>query len=84
MNIEANSIFIIEGIFLMRHEWRGFYDYRLYIDCPSTIREERVLQRDVYIGDFITRLHKYKKKILAGREVLFNERKSISCSRFSL
>ncbi|MGG2113965.1 uridine kinase [Lysinibacillus pakistanensis] len=62
MNIEANSIFIIEGIFLMRHEWRSFYDYRLFIDCPSTIREERVLQRDVYIGDFITRLHKYKKR----------------------
>ncbi|MFE3576126.1 hypothetical protein [Lysinibacillus sp. NPDC059133] len=49
IKLETNSIFMIEGVFLFRHEWRSFYDYRLFLDIPRTVREERVLQRDAYI-----------------------------------
>ena len=68
MTLVANAILIVEGIFLFRSEWRGFYDYRLYIECPRTVREERVLQRDVYIGDFQARLDKYKRRYWPAEE----------------
>ncbi|MDM5246087.1 kinase [Lysinibacillus sp. G4S2] len=68
ITLAANSILIVEGIFLLRSEWRSFYDYSLYIECPKTVREERVLQRDVYIGDFRTRLNKYRRRYWPAEE----------------
>lgn len=35
------DIIIVEGVFLQRPEWREFFDYVLYIDCPRSIRFER-------------------------------------------
>lgn len=60
--IAADSILIIEGVFLQRHEWRKFYDYTLFLQCSKTIREERVLSRDSYIGDLHARIDKYKRR----------------------
>ncbi|MGE7675677.1 kinase [Lysinibacillus sp. NPDC094403] len=68
VKLETNSILFIEGIFLLRQEWRTFYDYRLFIDIPRTFREERVLQRDVYIGDFQARLSKYQRRYWPAEE----------------
>lgn len=60
--IEANSIIVVEGIFLQRESWQSYFDYKIYIDCPKAIRYERVLNRDVYIGDFDAILNKYKRR----------------------
>lgn len=62
MSIAADSILLIEGIFLQRHEWRRFYDYTLFLECSRTIREERVLSRDSYIGDLQARIDKYNRR----------------------
>ncbi|CAH1204253.1 Uridine kinase [Paenibacillus plantiphilus] len=34
-------VVIIEGVFLQRKEWRGFYDYVAYLDCPQNMRFAR-------------------------------------------
>lgn len=34
-------IIVIEGVFLQRKEWREFFDYMVYLDCP---REQRFLR----------------------------------------
>ncbi|QDQ00390.1 uridine kinase [Lysinibacillus fusiformis] len=60
--IAADSILLIEGIFLQRNEWRSFYDYTLFLECSRTTREERVLSRDSYIGDLQARIDKYKRR----------------------
>ncbi|WP_235616316.1 uridine kinase [Lysinibacillus parviboronicapiens] len=62
MVVATDSILLIEGIFLQRHEWRKFYDYTLFLQCSRTIREERVLSRDSYIGDLHARMDKYKSR----------------------
>jgi uridine kinase len=36
--LSLNGLILIEGVFLQRKEWRAFYDYMVYLDCP---REER-------------------------------------------
>lgn len=38
IEIPESCIVIIEGIFLQRREWRGFYDFLVYLDCPRTKR----------------------------------------------
>lgn len=53
---------IIEGIFLQRDEWKDFYDFIIYVDCPREIRDKRVLNRDQYIGSLEERLKKYKTR----------------------
>ncbi|MDZ5471445.1 kinase [Bacillus sp. 31A1R] len=62
------SIVLVEGIFLQRHEWRDYLDFVIYIDCPRDIRYKRVLTRDTYIGDFESRLNKYKNRYWLGED----------------
>lgn len=57
-----NSILLIEGVFLQRNEWREFYDYTIFLECPRHVREERVLKRDSYIGDVSAVREKYEKR----------------------
>ncbi|MFJ7733766.1 kinase [Lysinibacillus sp. NPDC097231] len=76
--LDSNSILIIEGVFLLRHEWRNFYDYRLFIDIPRQVREERVLQRDVYIGDSEARLSKYERRYWPAEDYYLEKEKPLA------
>lgn len=66
--ISSNSMILIEGIFLQRKEWKTFYDYILFLDCARETRYERVLKRDLYIGDLKVRVNKYKRRYWLGEE----------------
>ncbi|MHA6253192.1 kinase [Oceanobacillus sp. CAU 1775] len=69
-NIEIThpSIVLVEGIFIQRHEWREYLDIIIFVDCPDKEREERVLDRDQYIGDYQKRLAKYKRRYWPAEE----------------
>ncbi|WP_077625137.1 kinase [Sediminibacillus massiliensis] len=41
VKIPESCYIIIEGVFLQRREWKGFYDYLVYIDCPRDKRFNR-------------------------------------------
>ncbi|MFD0698431.1 kinase [Paenibacillus sp. GCM10027628] len=41
VEIPRNSIVIVEGVFLQRKEWREFFDFVVYLDCPRQTRFER-------------------------------------------
>jgi uridine kinase len=41
VRVPETCLIIIEGVFLQRKEWRGFYDYMIYLDCPREKRFER-------------------------------------------
>ncbi|WP_234998449.1 kinase [Salirhabdus sp. Marseille-P4669] len=60
--IKPTSIILIEGIFIQRREWREYFDFVIFIDCPHKERADRVLKRDLYIGDYQNRLTKYQKR----------------------
>ncbi|QMV44022.1 kinase [Cohnella cholangitidis] len=68
VTVPTDSIVLIEGIFLQRKEWRKFYDIIIFLDCPLELRNERVLNRDSYIGDNHAIINKYKSRYWPGEE----------------
>ena len=50
-DITMGSVVIVEGVFLQREELRDLFDFMIYIDISESVRLERVLERDGYIGD---------------------------------
>ncbi|MCU6793115.1 kinase [Paenibacillus sp. WQ 127069] len=48
--IPETCVNVIEGVFLQREEWRGLYDYIVYLDCPRNkrlLRESELTQRNM-------------------------------------
>ncbi|GGA38198.1 uridine kinase [Psychrobacillus lasiicapitis] len=80
INIEQCTVILLEGIFLQRKEWSGFFDYIVYLDCPKKIRSERVLQRDEYLGNMNNRLKKYERRYWRGEEYYLQEVNPIESS----
>jgi uridine kinase len=39
--IPNDCVVIVEGVFLQRNEWREFFDYLVYLDCPRETRFTR-------------------------------------------
>lgn len=61
-DIPKGSIIIVEGVFLQRKEIKNCFDYTIYIDIPESIRLDRVLKRDLYIGDKQQIINKYSNR----------------------
>ena len=72
IEVVPRSITLIEGVFLQRPEWREYLDLAIYLSCPNEIRRERVLRRDVYIGDEKAILDKYKNRYWLAEDYYFN------------
>ena len=60
--VSKDTVVIVEGIFLQRKELEGIFDYMVYIDIPEKVRLERVLERDIYIGDRESIKEKYERR----------------------
>lgn len=60
--VPSRGMVLIEGVFLQRKDWRSYFDYMIYVNCPREIRAESVLGRDHYLGDFAARLKKYQQR----------------------
>src|SRR5690606_28757279 len=71
LSIPSDSMILVEGVFLQRKEWKSYYDFTVFIDCPREVRHERVLQRDRYIGNEQAILDKYKRRYWLGEEHYF-------------
>ncbi|MDA5561589.1 kinase [Exiguobacterium sp. MMG028] len=69
IDVSSAYTIVVEGIFLQRPEWRPYYDYVIYLDCPREVRYERVLNRDTYLGNPEERLAKYKRRYWAGEDL---------------
>lgn len=44
------GLIIVEGVFLQRKEWRSYFDYIIYLDCPRETRfkrEKEETQQDI-------------------------------------
>lgn len=62
ISFSTNSLFLIEGVFIQRNEWRSYFDEVIFLDCPKEERYKRVLERDTYIGNKQAILEKYEKR----------------------
>lgn len=82
INISGSSMIIIEGVFLLRDEWKSFYDYIVFLDCPKEMRYARVIQRDTYIGDKEERLHKYTIRYWVAEEYYLEKQNPIKRAHY--
>lgn len=82
INISGYSMIIIEGIFLLRDEWKSFYDYIVFLDCPKEVRYKRVIQRDTYIGDKEKILHKYTLRYWVAEEYYLEKQNPIKRAHY--
>lgn len=82
LRIFPSGIVIIEGIFLLRSEWKAYYDYTIFLDCPREIRSERVLHRDKYIGDLEERLKKYKNRYWLAEDYYVKKQKPLELADY--
>ncbi|GAE44480.1 kinase [Mesobacillus boroniphilus] len=41
LQLNGKDVFIVEGVFLQRKEWRPYLDFTVFIDCPRDIRFAR-------------------------------------------
>ena len=57
--IPETCLIIIEGVFLQRKEWRNFFDFIVYLDCPRDKRFQRESEEtQKNIGKFVNRYWK--------------------------
>ena len=82
INLSDCSVVIIEGIFLLRDEWKSFYDYIVFLDCPKEMRYARVIQRDTYIGDIGERLNKYTIRYWVAEEYYLEKQNPINRAHY--
>lgn len=50
VKLPNTCVIVIEGVFLQRKEWRSFYDYVVYLDCPRNkrfLRESKHTQQNI-------------------------------------
>jgi len=62
IHVKRDGMLLVEGVFLQRLQWRHYYDYVVFADCPFALRRARVLERDAYIGSEHAILAKYETR----------------------
>lgn len=72
-DVTEHTVVIVEGIFLQRKELKGIFDFMVYIDIPETVRLERVLKRDTYIGNEQQIVDKYQNRYFPAEHKYFSE-----------
>jgi uridine kinase len=73
VTLPQKCMIIIEGVFLQRKEWRGYFDYVIYLDCPKEVRfsrESEETRRN--IEKFINRYWKAEDHYLSTEDPIMN------------
>lgn len=68
MAVPQDGLLIVEGVYLQRQEWRDFFDYVLYIDCPRDIRFDRITRRGGQDLHDPARIELYKRRYWAAED----------------
>ncbi len=84
LDIPADSVVIVEGVFLQRPELSGVFDYVIYLDVPQDVRLQRVLLRDGYIGDRDAITEKYEQRYFPAERFYVEHCHPAECADFVL
>ncbi|MDF2946464.1 MAG: uridine kinaselike protein [Bacillales bacterium] len=76
IELPTNCLIIIEGVFLQRKEWRDFFDYVVYMDCP---RKERFQREDELTQ---LNLNKLEKRYWKAEEYYLQTEKPMERANF--
>lgn len=73
IKIPRGSILLLEGMFLQRIELRKYLDYIVYLEVPKEVRLNRVINRDMYIGDPEDIKSKYERRYFPAEDKYIEE-----------
>jgi len=74
-----NCILIFDGVFLMRPELQGFWDYKIWLDVDFYIVLERAMKRDLQLfGDADKVKEKYMKRYIPGQKIYLDKVNPVS------
>lgn len=69
-----NAIFVIDGVFLQRPEFREYWDYTVLLDVSDETAIERGAVRDTgRIGDLKAAREKYINRYIASQKIYYDE-----------
>lgn len=68
LELNPETVLIVEGVFLQRKELKDLFDFVIYIDVPKEERLIRVLKRDTYIGNEYEIEEKYQKRYFPAED----------------
>ncbi len=73
-NTSSNAIFVIDGVFIQRPEFREYWDYTVLLDISDKTAIERGSVRDTdRIGDLESARQKYINRYIASQEIYYDE-----------
>lgn len=82
--VPRGSVILLEGIFLQRYEIREYLNYVVYLDVPKAIRLNRVINRDMYIGDEEEIKFKYERRYFPAEDKYIEEYNPVKNADFVL
>ena len=67
---DTDAILLFDGVFLLRPEINGQWDYRIFVDVPFAVTVERAILRDRDLfGSAETTRVRYEERYIPGQEI---------------
>ena len=71
---EVNAVLLFDGIFLLRSELVGYWDYTIFVDATFEITLARAERRDAMSFDSVDELRRrYEQRYIPGQKLYFAE-----------
>ncbi len=72
--VQAKSVLLVDGVFLLRPELRAAWELSVYLDVPESVTLARAAMRDSErLVDEDTVLHRYRQRYLPGQAIYRRE-----------
>lgn len=84
IKIPKGSILLLEGVFLQKKEIKEYFDYMIYMDVSKSIRTNRVIDRDKYIGNLEDIKSKYNRRYFPAEDKYIEEYSPVENADFVL
>lgn len=71
---EANAVLLFDGVFLLRPELRGYWDFTIFVEAAFETIIDRARQRDVVLlGSVDEVMKRYEHRYIPGQKLYFAE-----------
>jgi len=69
---EPGSVLLFDGVFLLRDELIGYWDYKIFVDVSFDTVIKRAVKRDAdYMGGEGAVVDRYNKRYISGQKIYF-------------
>lgn len=67
---EAHAVLLFDGVFLLRQELQGYWDYTIFVDAAFTVTLARAQQRDLALFGTVAEVTKrYEQRYIPGQQL---------------